>query len=87
MYCVNEMLFASLMSKYISAWKFVEGILVMRKEELHIHKYIFACLFSIHNTISLSCHEQLFLSGQWATFQEILLPSLGPMMGEVSLKT
>ena len=23
-----------------------------------IRKNIFACLFSIHNTISLSCHEQ-----------------------------
>ena len=28
-----------------------------------IHKDIFACLFSIHNTISLSCHEQVCLSG------------------------
>ena len=27
-----------------------------------IHKDIFACLFSIHNTISLSCHEQVCLS-------------------------
>ena len=35
-----------------------------------IHKDIFACLFSIHNTISLSCHEQVCLSG-------ILLPSSG----------
>ena len=30
---------------------------------LTIHKDIFACLFSIHNTISLSCHEQVCLSG------------------------
>ena len=29
----------------------------------NIHKDIFACLFSIHNTISLSCHEQVCLSG------------------------
>ena len=29
----------------------------------YIHKDIFACLFSIHNTISLSCHEQVCLSG------------------------
>ena len=29
----------------------------------NIRKDIFACLFSIHNTISLSCHEQLCLSG------------------------
>ena len=44
MYCVNEMLFASLsdflMWKYISAWKFVEGILVMGKEELHMFDHI-----------------------------------------------
>ena len=30
---------------------------------LNIHKDIFACLFSIHNIISLSCHEQVSLSG------------------------
>ena len=29
----------------------------------HLHKDIFACLFSIHNKISLSCHEQVSLSG------------------------
>ena len=28
-----------------------------------IHKDICACLFSIHNTINLSCHEQVCLSG------------------------
>ena len=28
---------------------------------LDIHKDIFACLFSIHNIISLSCHEQVSL--------------------------
>ena len=28
-----------------------------------MHKDIFACLFSIHNIISLSCHEQVCLSG------------------------
>ena len=27
-----------------------------------LHKDIFACLFSIHNTISLSCHEQVCLN-------------------------
>ena len=32
------------------------------KKLLGIHKDIFACLFSIHNTISLSCHEQVCLS-------------------------
>ena len=25
------------------------------------HKNIFACLFSVHNTITLSCHEQVWL--------------------------
>ena len=25
----------------------------------NVHKDIFACLFSIHNIISLSCHEQV----------------------------
>ena len=44
-----------------------------------IHKDIFACLFSIHNTISLSCREQVCLSG--------LCFERGPMMGEVSLET
>ena len=28
-----------------------------------LRKDIFACFFSIHNTISLSCHEQVCLSG------------------------
>ena len=27
----------------------------------YIRKNIFACLFSVHNTISLSCHEQVCL--------------------------
>ena len=33
------------------------------KQFVGIHKDIFACLFSIHNIISLSCHEQVCLSG------------------------
>ena len=33
------------------------------RKEVNIHKDIFACLFSIHNIISLSCHEQVCLSG------------------------
>ena len=32
------------------------------KQFVGIHKDIFACLFSIHNIISLSCHEQVCLS-------------------------
>ena len=43
---------------------------------IDIRKNIFACLFSIHNILSLSSHEQVCLSG---------LPC--PMMGEVSLET
>ena len=34
-----------------------------------IHKDIFACLFSTHNAISLSCHEQVSLSGLLNTEQ------------------
>ena len=30
---------------------------------MSIHKDIFACLFSIHNTISVSCHEKVCLNG------------------------
>ena len=35
-----------------------------KTQKITIHKDIFVCLFSIHNTISLSCHEQVCLSGQ-----------------------
>ena len=35
----------------------------LRKILWVIHKDIFVCLFSIHNTISLSCHEHVCLSG------------------------
>ena len=31
---------------------------------MSIRKNIFACLFSVHNTISLSCHEQVCLMRQ-----------------------
>ena len=31
------------------------------KSKVDIRKNIFACLFSVHNTISLSCHEQVCL--------------------------
>ena len=33
----------------------------IKKQILNIRKNIFACLFSVHNTISLSCHEQVCL--------------------------
>ena len=39
------------------------------------HKDIFACLFSIHNTISLSCHEQVCLSG---LHEQVCLSGLQP---------
>ena len=38
-------------------------ILEILVECFYIHKDSFACLFSIHNIISLSCHEQVSLSG------------------------
>ena len=54
------------------------GQAVLDLSKTLIHKDIFACLFSFHNTISMF---------KWATFREILLPSSGPMIGEVSLET
>ena len=36
-----------------------------------IHKDIFACLFSIHNIISLSCHEQVCLSGHSSSYVQV----------------
>ena len=53
-----------------------------------IRKNIFACLFSVHNTISLSRHEQtcsirLLFERFFSYHREILLP----MMRKVSLET
>ena len=48
-----------------------------------IRKNIFACLFSVHNTISLSRHEQVCMFNE-ATFREILLPSSGNVNGYVA---
>ena len=39
------------------------SIKLTKNADIDIHKDIFACLFSIHNTISLSRHEQVCLSG------------------------
>ena len=55
----------------------VKRLMVLQRQfativKFDIRKNIFTCLFSIHNTISLSRHEQV-----WATFREILLPSSG----------
>ena len=33
----------------------------LSKQKLSMRKNIFACLFSVHNTICLSCHEQVCL--------------------------
>ena len=41
------------------------AIKLYNKNKNNIHKDIFACLFSIHNTISLSCHEQVCLKEQY----------------------
>ena len=37
---------------------------IKRKEISYIRKNIFACLFSVHYTISLSRHEQVCLNGK-----------------------
>ena len=42
--------------------KAIQMQLSKKQNNFYIHKNIFACLFSIHNTISLSCHEQVCLS-------------------------
>ena len=52
---------------------------------INIRKNIFACLFSVHNTISLSRHEQVFLMR--LRFERYFTHPDGPMMGEVSLET
>ena len=49
-----------------------------------IHKDILACLFSIHNAISLSCHEQVCLSG--LRFERYFSDHWA-MTGELSLET
>ena len=49
-----------------------------------IRKNIFACLFSVHNTISLSRHEQVCLM---RLRFERYFSHHRPMMGEVSLET
>ena len=41
--------------------KIFKSIIKEIKEILHVLKNIFACLFSVHNTISLSHHEQVCL--------------------------
>ena len=48
-------------AKIIEKYKY--NLTKRKRISYDIHKDIFACLFSIHNTISLSCHEQVCLSG------------------------
>ena len=43
--------------------KAIQMQLSKKQNNFYIHKNIFACLFSIHNTISLLCLEQVRLSG------------------------
>ena len=50
-----------------------------------LRKNIFACLFSVHNTISLSRHEQVCLMR--LRFERYFSHHRDPMMGEVSLET
>ena len=50
-----------------------------------IRKNIFACLFSVHNTISLSRHEQVCLMR--LRFERYFSHHRAAMMGEVSLET
>ena len=42
---------------------FARELIFIVNSKKNIRKNIFACLFSIHNTISLSRHEQVYLSG------------------------
>ena len=56
--------------------------IIIRKQ--HVTKDIFACLFSIHNRVSLSCHEQVCLSE--LRFERYFSHHQA-MMGEVSLET
>ena len=53
----------------------INTLIIQIKDMMHgIHKNICACLFSVHNTISLSGHEQVCLIFRL-------------LMGEVSLET
>ena len=51
--------------KFRSRFKHFEN-----KDDPHVRKNIFACLFSIHNTIRLSCHESDCSNDQAVYFGE-----------------
>ena len=60
-------------------------------DRVFLHKNVYACLISIHNTVSLSRHEQVCLSR--LRFERYFSHhrandgrSISPMMGEVSLR-
>ena len=60
----------------------IKSLIFLRPPERYqaTRKNIFTCLLSLHNTISLSRHEQVCLT---RLLFEILLPSSGP----ISLET
>ena len=55
------------------------------KQVYNIRKNIFACLFSVHNTISLSRHEQVCIMR--LRFERYFSHHREKLMGEVSLET
>ena len=52
------------------------------KELKLVHENTFACLFSVHNTIGLSCHEQV----KYVSLGYVLRDT-SPIIGEASLET
>ena len=49
--------------RYEEVRKLTTGQVKAIQLDVYIKIFFFACLFSIHNIISLSCHEQVCLSG------------------------
>ena len=54
------------------------------KETINLQKTIFTFLLNVHNIICLSCHERVCLMNLGL---EDTSPTIGEMMGEVSLET
>ena len=46
---------------------------IYHNEYLNIRKNIFACLFSVHNTISLSRHERTFIANLTKAITKIII--------------
>ena len=77
------MLFLS--EKELLSWTYVlKKTLWRKKNNIFICKNIFACLFSIHNTISLSRHEQVCLSRGYVSRDTS--PIIEPWSGKYLLK-